>query len=257
MKHARRGSLMALLFFAAFVTCTKDSKNGKKSTPLNLSGTNVQRGEPLFVSTNPADNNVFVRWTIHPSANTTIMPANNQALALFAFSGIYGITASFYTASDTTIAYDSSSAQIVVNDSIYAGAPVVPDLDSLGLANEEITLVPISASDSGLVIMAKSTGKHNCAAYFTAYSWTPYGPDLFIDFNGAEIVERKADCGGAKNPAISYLLFGPFSPGTYNIDINLNNMDYHGTLTVNNTNYLFNWNYSNGVIISPTILKKQ
>jgi hypothetical protein len=62
---------------------------------------------------------------------------------------------------------------------------------------------------------------------------------------------------GTKNQAVSYLLFGPYSPGTYDIDIKLNQVEYHGTLTVTNSNYLFNWPYSNGVTLFPTILKKQ
>jgi hypothetical protein len=253
MIQVKKASLGGLLFFLAFSSCMKNSNHSGNGAQLNLSSTSLRRGEPLLISTDLSDNSTIIRWTVHPSNGTTIMPAKNHAVALFGFSGKYGITASYYAASDTTKAYDSSAAQIVVNDSIYT-SPSPDNLDSVSLAGDEITLVPVSATDSGLVIMAKTKRLYNCAAYLTAYSWTPYGPGVDIDFNGAEVVEGKGDCQGAQNPAISYLLFGAFSPGNYNINAHLNGVDYQGTLTVTNTSYQFNWNYSSGVIISPVTL---
>jgi hypothetical protein len=253
MTYSSKVGLIILVIIVALLSCTKDSKSDKKSSPLNVSSTNVQRGEPLLASTNLAGN-VLTKWAVYPSTNATLIPANNQAEALFAYAGTYRITASYFTASDTTIAYDSSSAQIDVNDTIYAPRP--DGRDSVGLVGDEIVLVPISATDSGLVLMAKTKGLYSCTPYLTGFGWTD-GPNMDIDFNGAQVVERKTDCMGAQNPAISYLFFTPIPPGTYTITAHLNFTDYQGTLTVNNTYYLFNWNYSNGVTISPTILKKQ
>jgi hypothetical protein len=256
MRHVKKASLGVFLLFLAVTSCNKDSNHSGNGAQLSLSSTSLQRGQPLLISTALSDNNTTIRWSLHPSNGTTIMPSKNHAEALFGLAGHYGITASYYSASDSTKAYDSSTAQIVVSDTIYASPPPATT-DSLTLAGDELTLVPVSATDTSLIILAKTTRLYNCIPYLTAFGTAVYpGRSLYFDFRGILVVEGKGDCAGVQNPAVSYVPFAtPLIPGSYELTATLNGVDYSGSLTVTDTYYQFNWNYTSGIIISPTTLK--
>src|SRR6516165_1300576 len=103
MKELLKACFIFYVMSVAFSSCMKSNSNGNTTSPvLTLPSTNVKRGDPLLISTNVASNNVIIKWSVNPSAITTIVPANNHAVAFFGVSGNYGITANYYSALDTT-----------------------------------------------------------------------------------------------------------------------------------------------------------
>jgi hypothetical protein len=256
-------NLINTLFVCAFISvvtpaCVKNSgsiQTTGSNSDLTLSKSDLKRGEQLIASTNQSNPNAIVKWTSYPSANTVVLPANNQAAAIFASAGSYRITASYYNASDTTNAYDSSSAPVTVNDSISYTAPTPDGLDSVSLAGDQLILSPISASDSIFIMSAQTVNSYNCTPYLTAYSYDGLNGNSLLLYSEGEVVEGRG-CGGAKNHAVSYLFFGPLNIGTYNISAVLNGITYQGSLTVTSTDYLFTWNYTSGITISPLQIKR-
>ncbi len=252
--------IICLFLSITNTSCVKNSGSiqytgTKSNSDLTLSKSDLKRGEQLIAYTNQSNLNAIVKWTTYPSINTLILPANNQAAAIFALAGDYRITASYYNATDTTIAYDSSSAAVTVNDSI-SSAPSSPDgLDSLSLAGDQLILSPVSATDSAFIMSAETFNLYNCTPYLTAYSYDGQNGNSILLYSGGEIVEGSG-CNGAKNHAVSYLFFGPQNNGTYSISAVLNNITYQGSLNVTDTDYIFTWNYSSGIIISPLQIKR-
>jgi hypothetical protein len=252
-----------LLFFSFFAACKKSDNTGQNTNSksvLTLSKTTVKRGEQLLASTNLSETGSKIKWTVYPSGSSNISSANKEAAAIFALAGTYHITASYYSPSDTSVAYDSSSSPITVTDSFYTPTSNGMNVDTASLAGDQITLIPVMASDSVVVMLAQTRNLYNCTPYLTAYGaggnfYSNYS--LLFDFKSGEVVEGTGDCNGAKNPAIAYIFFNPAANGTYNFSAFLNGVTYQGSVTVTNTDYTFSWNYTSGIIISPLQIKKQ
>lgn len=260
MKNLIKTCFICLFFSLVISSCVKNSGSiqytgSKSNADLTLSKSNLKRGEQLIASTNQSNPNAIVKWTTYPSMNTIVLPANNQAAAIFALAGAYRITASYYNTSDTTFAYDSSSAPVIVNDSISSGAPVPDGLDSVSLAGDQLILSPISASDSVFIMSAETFNLYNCTPYLTGYGFDGLNGNSLLLYTGGEVVEGSG-CNGAKNHAVSFLFFIPLNKGTYTVSAVLNNITYQGSLTVTDTDYIFTWNYSSGIIISPLQIKR-
>jgi hypothetical protein len=247
-------SFPSLIFIPA---CKKNNSSSKVNPLITLSKSSIKRGEQLFATTNVENSNSIIRWTVKPSAYVQLLPANSHTTAIFAFAGTYQITANYYSPSDTLVAYDSSNAPIVVTDSIFTPPLIGSNTDSVTLEGDQITLSPIAASDSGLVMSAETSNLYNCSAYITAYGWEQGQSSLGFLFNSAEAVESSGDCDGLRNPAIGYLFFTPLSNGTYSLSGNFNQLNYQGSLIVTDIDYTFTWNYTSGIIISPLRIPKK
>ena len=63
-------------------------------------------------------------------------------------------------------------------------------------------------------------------------------------------------CFGAQRPAELFLLVGHLSPGLYSLLMKFNQVSYQGSVLVTDSNYVFTWNYTSGIIISPLTVKK-
>jgi hypothetical protein len=258
MKNLIKSFFVCISFSIVIPACVKNSgsiQTTGSNSDLTLSKSDLKRGEQLVASTNQSNTSAIVKWTTYPSTNTVVSPANNQAAAIFASAGNYRITASYYDASDTLNAYDSSSAPVTVNDSISYTPPIPDGLDSVTLAGDQLILSPISASDSIFIMSAQTVNTYNCTPYLTAYSYDGLNGNSLLLYSEGEVVEGSG-CNGAKNHAVSYLFFGPLNTGTYNISAVLNNITYQGSLTVTATDYIFTWNYTSGITISPLQIKK-
>lgn len=255
--------MIGFFLIAAVPACVKNNGStaytgGSNNSTLSLSKSVIEKGEPLLASTTKTDVNAIIRWKVYPAGNTVILPSDNQAAIFITRPGSHQVTATYYQPSDTTTAYDSSSSTITVIDSTYIPPPVGSGLDTASLAGDHITLFPTSSLDSGLVILANTAKLYNCYPYLTAYGWTQGGGNspLNFDFNSAEVVEGKGECGGIKNTAYAYMPLNTLAAGVYTITANLNQVNYTGSLTVTDTDYTFTWNYTTGIIISPKYIKK-
>jgi hypothetical protein len=254
---------ICLVILGGIPACVKntgniDYKPGSRNSTLTVSNSVLKKGEPLTVSTHAPVTHSFIRWTINPSAGTTILPGDNQASITFSVEGIYRIVANYYSINDSSKAYDSSFSVVTVNDSVYSAPPVGSELDTLSLLGDQITLMPVSLSASGLTILAKTSKLYNCTPYITAYAaGGQISASLLFNFNSAEVVEGKIDCMGVKNPATATITFGPAKNGTYNFSAELNLVTYEGQVTVTDSEYQFIWNYSSGIVISPLQISKK
>ncbi len=262
MKIEIKNLFILFLFICFYASCTKNSNTSKTSggnIVLTLSRTTVKRGEQLLVSTDLSDPNSKIKWTVYPSGSSYVSSANKEASAMFASAGIYHITASYFSLSDTVVAYDSSSLPVTVTDSFYTPTSNGMNVDTASsMVGDEIILSPVKASDSVFVMLAQTKNLYNCTPYLTAYgAGGSFSSSLLFDFRSVEVVEGTGDCSGAKNPAIAYIFFNPAANGTYNFSARFNQIDYYGTVTVTDTDYTFTWNYTSGIIISPLQIKRQ
>jgi hypothetical protein len=261
MKIAIKTFFVLVLFISFFTACKKND-NAAHSTSTNsvltLSKTTVKRGEQLLASTNLSDAGSKIKWTVYPAGSSNISSANKEAAAIFAFAGTYHITANYFSSSDTSVAYDSSSSPVTVTDSFYTPSSNGMNVDTTSLAGDQITLIPVMATDSVFVMLAQTTNLYNCTPYLTAYgAGGNFYSSLLFDFRSGEVVEGTGDCNGAKNPAIAYIFFNPAANGTYNFSAFLNGLTYQGSLTVTDAYYTFTWNYTSGILISPLQIRKQ
>ena len=161
-----------LLLIIFNTSCKKNGstdQNNNGNSVLTLSKTTVKRGEQLLVSTNLSDANAKIKWTVFPSGNSNVLSSNKQADAIFAFAGTYRITASYYTLSDTTVAYDSSSSPVIVTDSFYTPTSNGMNVDTASLAGDQIILTPVEATDSVFVMLMQTSNLYKCTPYLTAY----------------------------------------------------------------------------------------
>jgi hypothetical protein len=253
--------LVVLLLFEMDIACKKNSvdSNTKGSSQLTLSKSSVKRGERLTASVNSVKPGSKIKWTIFPDAGSQLSPANSKAAAMFATGGSYRITASYYTLKDSLVAYDSISAPVSVNDSISSYpiyTPIDDGLDTASLEGDELTIIPASASDSGFLLWVKTKKMYNCTPYLVAYGGEWEDSKSLTLYKWGEVVEGSTDCAGVKNPAIGYLFYQPFKNGSYDVTVILNQITYHGAVTVTDSDYTFTWNYTGGVIISPLQIKK-
>ena len=261
-----RACLIYPLLLLTNPACIKNTVNieftgNKRGITVILSKLNVKRGEPFYASVNVPDSNSSVKWTIKPSDSTQIIPAGKQATIYIALSGSYRITANFYSPADTVNAYDSSNSTIIVNDSIYTAPPSNSGIDTISISGDQITLKPITFSDTGLVIMANTTRLYNCTSYIQGFEILPGPPGptstITLDFNSAWIEDIPGNCQGALNTAYGIVGFNTFfENGIHPFKANLNQVNYVGSLTVTDTAYTFAWNYTSGITISPLHIKR-
>ena len=265
MKYFKPFVIACLTLTMVIPACIKNTVSvnytGTKKTPeIILPKPIVKRGEPFTVSTNAPDPATVIKWAIRPSASTVLIPYGNELFVSISASGTYLLTANFYTPADTVTAYDSTHTTITVNDSVYTAPPIGSDLDSVQLTGDQLTIISSAHGDSGLAIIAQTVNLYNCSPYLTAYGMGLYGPappsSIGFNFNGAEVVEGKGNCGGVKSPAISLTTLIPPTNGFYTITANLNQVNYEGSLTVSDSAYTFTWPYTSGIVISPLVIKK-
>ncbi len=243
---------------AAFLpSCSKESSKSSSTlrTNLVLSKTSVKMGEALQVSV-ATQGQSFIRWRVSPDHNLLILPAGNNTTILFSSPGTYQVTASYFADSMAGSPYDSSSAPVIVTDSVYYPPTPVYPADTLSLAGDQLTLQPVSLNDSGLVMLVQTQHAYSCSPSFVGYSYGQANSALEMSFDYVS-EGNSASCNGAKNPASAYLFFPLLTSGQYPVKLELNHVIYQGSLEVTPTTYTFNWSYTSGVLIAPLqILRK-
>lgn len=253
---------LSLCLFAAFVAaCKKDNSNsGTPKSSLTLSKGSVKMGEPLVVATNATGSNLFTKWSVNPSANTWISSANNKTVILFSSPGTYVVTATYFTDSTSPMPYDSSSSPVVVTDSVYNDSVATCNvLQQVPInSGDQITLTPISYSDTGLVLLSHT--QQTYGNYYPSLGIVQLtdSSDGVYDFGFGAVTE--SPCNASTNtptPATGILSFSGLTNGTHNITIALNGVPYQGTLVVTDTDCTFTWNYTSGIIISPLQIQKR
>jgi hypothetical protein len=264
MKTIARNFLLISLFAASIPACKKNSSSSTASTStLTLSKTSVKMGEPLIVQTSQTGSNLVTKWSVSPSVNSWISSTNLISVILFSSPGTYQITANYYTDSSATISYGSSSSPVTVTDSIYIDSMATCDVIAEVPINtgDQITLTPISFSDTGLVLLAHTQQTYGVHSPSLGIIELSDSSDGVYDFGFGGVTEYPCNGSGspAAVPATGSVSFTGTSltPGTHNLTIGLNGVAYQGSLVVTSTSCSFTWNYSSGIIISPLTIQIQ
>jgi len=255
--------LLSCLLVAFGITCSKNnsSSGGTTKSTLSLSNSSVKKGQPLIVTANVSQSSAFVKWLVNPvSASTWISSSGNKSVILFSNSGNYTVTANYYLDSMASTPYDSSSSPVIVTDSVYTDSVASCNaIEQVSInAGDQITLTPISYSDTGLVVLAH-----------TQQTYGPYYPSLGFPqitdstdgayvFGFGTVTEYPCSSStSAATPATGWISFARLTNGVHDITIGLNGTVYTGTLTVTGTSCTFSWNYTSGITISPLTIQKQ
>jgi hypothetical protein len=247
-----------LLAAAMIPACKKSSSAQHQAAPLlTLSKPAVKKGEQVFATVALPSGAVNVKWDIGLSANALVFPGTGNAKVIFASAGKYQISAKYYSTTGAALPYDSSTAPVTVTDSVFQPDDLMSGWDSVTLTGNVITLIPVAATDSGLVVAAQTADLYDCSAYITAYGWGQGPSSLSFLFSNAEAVQTGGSCNGMKSPAISYIFFTALANGTYSVSVDYAQATYQGSLTVTDHDFTFSWPYSTGVVIAPLSIPRQ
>jgi hypothetical protein len=251
---------VCFILFLMVTSCAKDpqvSSTGTKPT-LTLSKTDVKVAEPLLASTSGQSSGSIVHWATSNNGHVGTSVTTDSASLVFTSPGAYTVTAYYFTPMGIA-PYDSSFANVTVNDSIYNNTPVsVPgcDADTIKylLPNDELTITPI-LSDSGLVFVGTSKFIYSNSAFlYASGNLTGAGGKYEGDFDST----LNYVCYGSSIPGNAYSIvsFAHGSNGTFDLTFRLNGVSYAGSFTLSDTGINIVWNYTSGIIISPLTVSK-
>jgi hypothetical protein len=259
------GLIMSIIGFQ----CTKNNSSTIGPAQLNTSLSSVKENEPLIVSSNETGENLYVNWSVSPSAGTWLSPSGNKTVILFSIPGNYVVKARYYLDSAAITPYDSSTTPVTVTDSAYndtSGLNAICNvIEAVSiLPGDLITIEPVSYTDSGLVFVA-----HTALTYGNNYprldiifsSDTLNNPGSgaisTYEYNVANVLI--APCTSQTPlamPATGYFCIKGLSIGTYDLRFALNGTLYQGSMIVSESGCTFSWSYSSGIIFSPVSITK-
>ena len=252
-----------LVSIFSMTACNKNSTStgGGTNPGLTLSKTNVKIGEPFIATTKGTTLTSAVTWST-PS-NGQVWPSTNTDSATFLFTrtGTYQITA--YSPNNTTvmgaITEDSSSATVIVGDSVYGDTSGL-HCDVILVKNlsvdDQINLTPLSCSDTALAFLAHTQDLYIGSPILDCGGTIQMSNDTFeCDFNSA----FEYACIGSPTPAPAsgVVFFIKLTNGTHNLVFKLNGTSYQGSINATNTTCTITWNHVSGVTISPLTIQKQ
>lgn len=251
-----------IILLVLMISCAKDPQintSGSATKPsLTFSKTDVKIAEPLLATTSGQTAGSVVYWTTNENGHVGVSVSTDSAFLVFTNSGTYTVTAT-YSSTNGAMPYDSISATITVNDSIYNSVSPTPlncGADSVKslLRDDELTVSPI-LTDTGLVFVATSKKIYGNSAFLNASVNLPgtggiYEVDLDSTLNYV--------CYGSSIPGQAYSIISLANPsnGNYTLVLKLNGITYQGSFRLADTGITITWNYTQGVIFSPLTVKK-
>ena len=251
---------LSVCFLSLFTIACKKSENIQSKSTLTLSNEIVKIGEPLAVASNVTGTNLITKWSVSPSGKAWLSPSGKKSVILFSGAGHYRITATYFTDSLSLTPYDSSFSPVVVNDNIYGEEKA----HCLAIAltpittNDQITLTPVSYSDTGLILLAHTQQLYG--ANYPSLGNNELTDNTSVGYNFSFSSIYQYPCNGATFapvPATGIFSFKGLSNGVHQIAFSLNGNNYTGSVTVTDTDCTFTWNYASGIIISPLHILKQ
>ncbi|MDP4247316.1 MAG: hypothetical protein Q8932_15865, partial [Bacteroidota bacterium] len=208
---------------------------------LTVSKSKVARGEPLSVTAAQITGVHAVKWTVSPSSGSILFPNKNDVVALFSNAGTYHVTAQYYPDSAGSGApIDSSSSPITVTDSVYA-VPPVTGYDSTPLTGVNLSVMPVTAHDTGGLYLVVSTN-----TWFSCYPHLNWSVNQSgsgaIDLYFFSVTNQTNHCAGSSSmPATAYIYLYPPANGNHPLTIHMDGHAFAGTLTVSDQNYGIAW----------------
>lgn len=237
---------VAFLITAVY-SCQKGLKgpNGDAGNAINLSSESVQIGEPLAASVSEYSGDVS--WSVSPAQNADIDADGNESTVTFFRSGNYMLSA---LTSNGVISRNITVGNVFRATADSSGGDTTGGGDTSYIASllgDQIRMRPLSDS-GGLAFFSITTNKYPCRNNYLVYTQN-LDTGTNINYVGVQI---PANCFGGTARSRAYIVNRNYNqPGYYPITITLNGLSYRGTLQVTNTEYIFNWPYTTGVVISP------
>jgi hypothetical protein len=244
---------VGILLFAGIVACKKTVP--EDTVYMDASKTSaIKKGEPVLFTLAQAPASSTVNWSVSPNTNTQINPSGNQAAIRFGSRGNYTVTA---------VAGNISASRLVtVSDSTYAdttsgggggGGGTPPTI--LPFSSGETIRISVSRADSGtsygLIFSARTTNSYTCINNYMLSTFTSGASSYNIGYTGVSV---PGGCATGSATAGSFAYLFPMANGSNTLTINFNGNTYTGTIVKSGINFTINWNYSTGVVISPTSL---
>lgn len=259
-------AISAVIFFA----CKKDLSNtntgGSSDGAIQLSESIVSKNQPLQAALTTASD---ANWQVTPSEGVEIDAEGNEATFMFALPGSYTITATGNGAAASQAFVTVSNRRFNLADSSGGDTSHIDSSRVVPLTGDQITLKPVVANDSGLVLFSITQKRYQCRNNMLLYNtWisgggtdstggghdsTGVGHDTLstqIAFTGVYI-PSPSDCVSGMVRSKAFIYLPNYAPGTAPFSVVLNGKVYTGSITTTATYYQFNWPYTSGVIISP------
>lgn len=239
----------------SLIACQKE--NSASSGQLEASKTTgIKMGEPVLFSIPKVMAGSTVNWSVTPNNNNIQINATDSLASIrFGQKGNFIVTATSGTISQrTTVTVDST-----IYDTAHSGH-TLPSDTLRSLAGDEIKITP-SVNDLGgdssiLVLSATTTKKYNCLNNYlvTTLSFIDgvAGRDYTLEYPGVNI---PSTCTAGTKKATSMSFVYPVASGTHNFKVLLNGTTYRGSFTKVGKTYTFTWLYTNGVTISPLVVR--
>ncbi len=252
-------SLLFLIPTLSFLilSCSKDPAATFDKPILFLSKTTLKIGEPLYATLTGQAYNTNVAWSSNSGGHIWPTPNTDSAIYIFTSPGIYTVKAKFQ--SHINGSNDSTDGNVTVTDSIFSDSAAAT-CDVIVVKNltpdDQINLTPVDYSDTGLVFVAQTTNLYNHSPLLNSNG------EIHVSESGFEVDISSAlifPCSGsaALAPAVGLVALTGLTNRTYTLSFKLNYTTYSGTMTVSDSNIIFNWTYTSGVTISPLTIQRR
>jgi hypothetical protein len=234
--------------------CTKPANE----MALELSATDLSRGEPLIAKVTNAPAGARFEWQFPYSAHVLEYSADSSKVKL-TFSDLevnsYDLCVKVHSGPDTG-AITTFCNEIKTNAEKFEPPASLPDNSIKSLAGDRLTLQPVFyATDSTLNFIVHTANNYTCLNSCLLYSNASTNRNITISFNGLWLRDA---CEPVNMPAVSFVhTYSYYKDGNYPVQINFDNKVYNGSLTVSKYQgrYEFNWPYTDGVLIDPKVVE--
>ena len=253
MRYLKPGATAVLLIVLSY--CTKPVNE----MALELSETDISRGEPLIAKVANAPAGARFEWQFPYRANVLEFSADSSIVKLtFSDLGInsYDLCVKVYPGHDTA-AITTFCSEVKTNAEKFEPPASIPDNQIKSLAGDRLTLQPVLYStDSTLNFIVHTARNYTCLNSYLLYTNASTTSNITISFNGLWLRDA---CEPVNMPAVSFVhTYNYYKDGNYPVEINFDNKVYKGSLTVSKYQgrFEFNWPYTDGVLIDPKVVTR-
>ena len=253
-------NILGICFLVALIigACKKAENSALPKSDLALSSTQLKIGQPLLVTPSfllPTGSTV--KWSVSPSAVNWTNASGDSAYFIFLAAGSYRISTTYLSSSRA--AYDSGSTFVNVTDSVYNDTAVARCnlIQALPIvSSDQISLQPISYSDTGLVLLAHTLSLYHFGPSLGNNIYAPDSSGMYTGSFGS-ITQYPCWNSNSASPAVGTITLTSLSVGTHPLIFEFNGVVYQGSFTISATDCVFTWNYNSGITISPLTISKQ
>jgi len=244
------------LIIAVIVTMAACTKSGQLNAPAGQIAATYTRGkinQPDLMALSGADSTKVVNWSVSPAGSDSLIVQRNIAKWFFKKAGTYIVSANQSGGA-------SANITITVIDSLYVPTPYATPFT----AGEQITLVPKyvkSTTSDSTYLSFTATTKNSYCANSTMDMGVFYDRNSNTYYMQLTQVLHPEDCGVGSSPITKTVDYGSYqaslSDGSYPLNIEFNNQpSLTGSIEITDTQIVFHWTNTGGVVITPLTLSR-